>query len=101
MQLKSKAEVQAAVNAAYGVQGFSAAADPTDAVMACCAGASAETEAAVAAYAASGEVGAVPFLLIIQLALQLAPILFGPGGLTIEKVQAALQLILSIFVPAP
>lgn len=99
MQLRSKAEVETAISKAYGVTGFSAPAGVscTDKVMACCNGASAETNAAVAQFVSGGDVGAVPFMLILQLAMQIIPILFGEGGFTIEKLQAVMQLILGIF----
>lgn len=88
MQLKSKADVEAAINQAYSVSGFAAAADaPTDAVMTCCAG--------VAAMHA--DFGAIPIATIIALAMQLLPILFGEEGFTLEKLQAVLTLIASIF----
>lgn len=95
--MKTRDEIQSAIAAARGTQGFAAADDVTDAVMACCTGADADTVAACEAFAATGEVGAVPFALIIQLALSLIPIIFSDGGFTVEKLTAVLQLIASIF----
>lgn len=95
--MKSRDEIQAAIAAARATQGFAAADDVTDAVAACCAGADADTVAACEAFAAGVEVAAVPFALIIQLALQLIPIIFGEGGFTVEKLTAILSLIQSIF----
>lgn len=96
--MKSRDEIQAAIAAARGTQGFSAADDVTDAVMACCTGADADTVAACEAFARFDEVvGAAPLALIVQLALSLIPILFSEGGFTVEKMTAVLQLIASIF----
>lgn len=95
--MKTRDEIQAAIAAARGAQGFAGADDVTDQVMACCEGADTYTAAACAEFAAGGDVGAVPFMLIIQLALQLVPIIFGEGGFTVEKLTAILSLIQSIF----
>jgi hypothetical protein len=89
MQLKSKAEVQSAINKACGVAGFEAAGDGAVAekVLECCKG--------VAAMHA--DVSAIPIATIVALAMQLLPIIFGQGGFTVEKLQAVLQIIVSIF----
>lgn len=88
MQLKTRDEVHAAINAASGIQGFAAAdVSAADSVMAVCAPIAAMYDG----------VEAIPFPVIIALALQILPIIFGEGGFTIEKLQAVLQLILSIF----
>lgn len=93
MQLKTRDEIQAEINQARGVHGFAAADDDAaDKVMALCA----PHGGTVAAARAEG-VSAVPILALITLALQILPIIFGEGGFTIEKLQAVLQLVLSIF----
>lgn len=91
MRLKSKAEIQTAVNAAHGALGFQTSsavnADAADKVYLCCA-----------PYAAVySDVNAIPIQAILTLALQLLPIIFGEGGFTIEKLTAILTLIQSIF----
>ena len=87
--MKTRDEIQAAIDAARGTQGFAAADDgAADKVLECCAG--------IAALHPDG-VAAIPIATIIALALQLLPIIFGDGGITIEKLQAVLSLILSIF----
>lgn len=93
MQLKTKDEIQAEINAVRGVHGFAAAGDDAAAqVMLMCA----PHGDTVAAARAEG-VSAVPIMALITLALQIIPIIFGEGGFTIEKLQAVVQLILSIF----
>ena len=90
MQLKTRDEIQAEINSARGLQGF-AADDGTaaDAVMAACT--------PIAGMYAGVE--AIPFPVIIALALQIIPIIFGEGGFTLDKLMSVLQLIASIFVP--
>lgn len=98
MQLKSKAEVETAINQLFKSTGFAAVAgvDSTTEVMSMCA----PHAASVAAYheaMAAGGVSAIQFLPIIMLALQILPIIFGPDGFTPEKFQQIIQLILSVF----
>jgi len=88
MQLKTRDEIQAEINSVLGLQGFGAAdADAADKVLACCtplAGMYADFEA-------------IPFPVIIALVMQILPIIFGPDGFTFDRLQAILQLIMSIF----
>lgn len=89
MQLKSKAEIQAAIGAARSQFGVSAPEgdDATAQVMLVCG-----------PYAAVyGSVEAIAIPALITLALQLIPIIFGEGGFTIDKLTAILTLIQSIF----
>lgn len=88
MQLKTRDEILAEINALRGTQGVAAADDDVaDDVLDLCS--------PVATMYPGVE--AIPFTVIIALAMQLIPIIFGQGGFTIEKLQAVLQLILSIF----
>lgn len=90
MQLKSKAEIQEAVSIARSVMGFAAVDGPDDAadrVMALC-------HPVTQMY---GNFAAVPLMTIVMLVMQIIPIIFGEGGFTMEKFQAVLQLIMSIF----
>jgi hypothetical protein len=89
MQLKSKAEIEAAIAAVNAAGAFAAVgtSEIADRVQLCCA-----------PYAAVySEVNAIPIQAILTLALQLLPIIFGDGGFTIEKLTAILTLIQSIF----
>lgn len=87
--MQTRDEIQAAINAARGAQGFAAADDDAaDQVLECCKG--------IAALHPDG-VEAIPIATIIALAMQLLPIIFGEGGFTIEKMMAVLQMILGIF----
>ena len=93
MQLKTRDEIQSEINQARGLQGFAAANDDaTDKVLALCA-----NQGDMVAAATAENVSAIQFLPLIALALQIIPIIFGEGGFTIEKLQAVLQLIMSIF----
>lgn len=94
MQLKPSADVELAINqVCFQSIGFAAVAgsSTTEEVVKCC-------EGVAGMYA---DVSAIPWPVLIGLVTQLIPIIFGEGGFTIEKLQAVLQLILSIFVPTP
>jgi hypothetical protein len=98
--MKSRDEIHVAISRARVLNGFAhseSGDDAADRVMACCTGVDADTVAACEAFAVGADVGAVPFMLIIQLAMQLIPIIFGEGGFTVEKLTAILSLIQSIF----
>lgn len=91
MQLKSKAEIAAAVQAAWGAssEGFAAADSSAvaDRVHLCCA-----------PYAAIySSVNAIPWPVLIPLVMQIAAIIFSGAPPTLEQLQAVLQLIASIF----
>jgi hypothetical protein len=86
MQLKSRDEVQSEINAMSSLQGFASAGDVADKVMAACA-----------PFAAHDSLEAVPFPMILQLVLQIIPIIFGEDGFSFEKMLAVLKLIEGIF----
>lgn len=99
MTLKDKAEIQSLVNDARGAQGFAAADDDAaELIHACCSGVSAETAAAIEDFCAGLPMAAAPFLLIVQVVLQILPLVFGPDGITLEKFQAILAMISQLFV---
>jgi hypothetical protein len=84
MQLKSKAEVETAISQ---VAGFSSAASASiaDGVMACCA--------PLEAY---GDFAAIPFLVLLEIAFQVAEIVFGEGGITLDKIKSVIEMLKAI-----
>lgn len=91
--MKTRDEIQAAIDAVRGVQGFAADDDgAADKVLACCAG----YESVLSSPDPSSPIW---LLKLIPLALEIIPIIFGEGGFTIEKLQAVLSLLLNIFTP--
>ena len=85
MQLKSRDDVQAAVNAARG-EGFAAAGDVTDEVVAACG-----------PLEGFASFEAIPFFTLLEIAFQVAQIIFGgDGAITIDKIKAVVEMLKTI-----
>lgn len=87
MQVKSKAEIEAAVAQARGAVGFAAPAGDD---------AAERISAFAARYSGYSTVEALPVVALIELALQVLKIVFD-GEFTVEKLLAVIELIRNIF----
>lgn len=84
MQMKSRDDVSAAINAARG-EGFAAAADVTDEVVAACG-----------ALEGFASFEAIPFLTLIEIAFQVAQIIFGDGAITLDKIKSVIEMLKTV-----
>lgn len=89
MQLKSRDDILEIINNARGTQGFAAADDSVaDQVMAICGSVN----------IVCGTPEAFSPAIIIALAVQLLPLIFGDGSFTIDKLISVLNIIKDVFI---
>lgn len=89
MQLKDKADVVVAISAAHGTQGFMASVASNES-------AADEVMAACAPLEAFASFEAIPFLTLLEIAFQVAQIIFGDGAITLDKIKSVIEMLKTV-----
>ncbi|TXH44893.1 MAG: hypothetical protein E6Q97_32065 [Desulfurellales bacterium] len=89
MQLKSAADIQVAIDTLNSASGFSASANDV-------AVASASVAAACAPLEGFASFEAIPFLTLLEIAFQVAQIIFGDGAITLDKIKSVIEMLKTI-----
>ena len=88
MQLKSVAECETAINeVCFKGTGFAAVAGVTTTV---------EVMAACAPLEGFASFEAIPFLTLIEIAFQVAQIIFGDGAITLDKIKSVIEMLKTV-----